>query len=122
MTDPSPQELAAAPTKCHQDRGTRIAWSAISIIGVGVLVLGGWRMRQVLSSYDPASLLDRHGPAVIGIPLAVCVATIFVGVMRAIEGQFKLDFLGLKAEGAAASACLWIAAFAAISLVIRVLW
>jgi hypothetical protein len=122
MTDPNRQETALPEPSRHRDTGPRIAWGAISIVSGGAFLWAAWQLLHVLSPNDLTSLLDRHGSGVIGVPAAVCAATVFVGVMRVVEGQFRFDFLGLKLEGAAASACLWIGAFLAISLAVRFLW
>jgi hypothetical protein len=122
MTDSNHLETAPPEPNRHKDTGARVAWAGISIVSSGAFLWGAWQLLHLLSPNDLASLLDRRGLSVIGVPAAVFAATVFVGVMRVVEGQFRFDFLGLKLEGAAASACLWIGAFLAISVAIRFLW
>jgi holo-[acyl-carrier protein] synthase len=70
---------------------------------------------DALVSTDLAAIIDRHGPAVLGIPMASAAAIILVGLVRALDGPIALDMLGVKAEGAGATAIIWIAAFLAFS-------
>jgi len=98
----------------------------IYALGAGALI---FVIVQIgLGSYDlPAAigsskLLDQHGPAAIGIPVAACAALFLVSVTRALDGPMSFDLFGLKSEGAAATCIVWAILFLVISLTLRALW
>jgi hypothetical protein len=69
-----------------------------------------------------ATLLSQHGPAVIGTPFAILVATILVSGARAVDGEFGGSLLGVELKGAAATLLAWLSVFFAVILAIRTLW
>lgn len=77
---------------------------------------------DAIAMLDLLTIIGRHGPAVLGIPGAAIAAFIIVGIIRALDGPMALDFVGIKAEGAGATAIIWIAIFLSISLSLRTLW
>jgi hypothetical protein len=118
-TSESTEHPATIP-KAH--RGARVTYGVIAICGVIVLVMIARYLLAALGSSDLAAIIERHGPAVLGIPAAAAVAFVLVGLVRALDGPLALDALGLKVEGAGAAAVIWIAVFLAISLSFRALW
>jgi len=71
---------------------------------------------------DPLKLLDQHGPAAIGIPIAAVSALFLISLTRALDGPMSFDLFGLKSEGAAATCIIWAILFLIISLTLRALW
>lgn len=71
---------------------------------------------------DPSKLLDQHGPAAIGIPVAAVAALFFISLTRALDGPMSFDLFGLKSQGAAATCIIWAILFVVISLTLRALW
>jgi hypothetical protein len=95
------------------------------LVAAGGLVALIYLLRQLasmLSAADVGTLVSQHGPTVFGLPVAALVALCLVALMRTLDGRSRFELLGFKAEGASASSVLWIAAFLAITLSIRVLW
>lgn len=71
---------------------------------------------------DPSRLLDQHGPAVIGAPIAAVAALFLIGLTRALDGPMSFDLFGVKSEGAGATCIIWAILFLVISLTLRALW
>lgn len=74
------------------------------------------------AAIDPSKLVDQHGPAVLGIPIAAIAALLLVSLTRALDGPMSFDLFGLKSEGAAATCIIWAVLFLVISLTLRALW
>lgn len=87
-----------------------------------VLVLAGVRGRSLLDAAVFTDPLSRHGPAAIGVPVAILVDTALVCGLRAIGRRFQVSMVGLRSEGAATSLLGWLAIFSAIVLAFRALW
>jgi hypothetical protein len=99
------------------------AFSERLAIGVVIAVVAIARhFSGALLAIDLATIIDRHGPAVLGIPTAAVVAFFLVVLARALDGPMALDLFGLKSEGASATCVVWIALFLAISASFRALW
>ncbi len=79
----------------------------LAVVGIVVLVQVSRHFARSLTSTDLAAMIDRHGLAVLGIPAALVVAFILIGLVRALDGPITFEMLGLKAEGA--GAIIWIA-------------
>lgn len=74
------------------------------------------------AAIDLSRLLDQHGPAIIGIPIAAVAALFLISLTRALDGPMSFDLFGLKSEGAAATCIVWAILFLVISLTLRALW
>jgi hypothetical protein len=100
----------------------RVIYALLSV-GIIVTILAsshtGW---GPLATLDLAGFIDRHGPAVVGIPVAGFFALLLVSLARALDGPMALDFIGLRSEGASATCIVWAILFLAISLSFRALW
>lgn len=103
-------------------KAARIAYAAIAILALSASILSVYLGLRGMLTRDWNELLQQHGPAVLGIPLATGVATVLVSALRALDGPFRVDFLGLKVEGAAALVAAWVLAFIAVAAMIRWLW
>jgi hypothetical protein len=68
---------------------------------------------------DLSKLIDQHGPAAIGIPVAAVAALFLISLTRALDGPMSFDLFGLKSEGAAATCIIWAILFLVISLTLR---
>jgi hypothetical protein len=104
------------------ERNVRIACGVLTASGIVAVVLIARHLFGALTSPDLVAIINRHGPAVLGIPAACAAALILVGLVRTLDGRIALDMLGVKADGAGATAIIWIATFLAIILSIRALW
>jgi hypothetical protein len=122
MSDDTSEDTQLAASSKLRDRGVRVAYGTMAAAAVIAVAVGAWRLLAAVPVNDLSALLNLHGPALLGIPAAVGVATVLIGVIRAADGTLQFDILGLKAEGAAAAAILWVTAFLAIALSIRALW
>ncbi len=120
MTETEPP-ASTAPLPAT-DIGARVAYGVLSSLSLLVFAGVGWRGVATLDGAVLAGLVSRHGPAVIGVPLAAVVATGLIGGLRAIDGKLRITLLGLEAEGAGAALLGWIAVFLAIILAVRALW
>jgi hypothetical protein len=101
---------------------SQIAYGALATGLVITLVIIARRPFDRLGVIDLATIIDRHGPAVLGIPSAVIVAILLVSLTRALDGPMTLELFGIKSDGASATCIVWIALFLAISLSFRALW
>jgi hypothetical protein len=120
MTETEPPASTAPPPAT--DISARVAYGVLASLSLLVLAGVGWRGGATLDGAVLADLVARHGPAVIGVPLAAVVATGLIGGLRAIDGKLRVTLLGLEAEGAGAALLGWIAVFSAIILAVRALW
>jgi hypothetical protein len=114
-------ETSNAPHPAR-DVGARIAHGVLGSLSLSLLAVVGWWGTVRLNGEVLADLIVRHGPAVIGVPLAMAVATGLIGGLRAIDGKLRVALFGLEAEGAGAALLGWVAVFSAIILAIRALW
>ncbi len=64
----------------------------------------------------------RHFPAIFGLPAAAAASLFVVLVTRAVSGTMKIEFFGLKFEGAASETIAWVICFLAITYAIQVTW
>jgi hypothetical protein len=116
-------ENAVQPAAASRDApAARVAYFALATGGAFALVAIARHFSGAFASIDPATIIERHGPALFGIPASAATAFILVALVRALDGPIALDLLGLKTEGAGATAIIWIAVFLAISLSFRALW
>jgi hypothetical protein len=92
---------------------------AALIFGAIQIGRGGYGLPAAI---DPPKLIDQHGPAVIGIPVAAVVALFLISLTRALDGPMSFDLFGLKSEGAAATCIIWAILFLVISLTLRAIW
>ena len=101
---------------------SQIAYGALATGVVITLVVIARHPFEKLGAIDLATIIDRHGPAVLGIPSAAIVAILLVSLTRALDGPMTLEFFGIKSDGASATCIVWIALFLAISVSFRALW
>ena len=104
----------------------RLAYGWIAVISALLLgALIGALTRCGLWCAGPivrADVLAQHGPAVIGVPTAILIATSVVCGARAIDGEMSLVLPGVEIKGAGAVVVCWLAVFSAVALAIRALW
>ena len=81
-----------------------------------------WRLVAKIPATEFASLVERHGAALIGIPTAAALAFFVIGIICTILSTIEFDLLGIRASGAAAAIILWIIVFVATGLSIRAVW
>lgn len=74
------------------------------------------------AAIDPSKLLDQHGPAAIGVPVAAVAALFLISLAPALDGPMSFDLFGLKSEGAAATCVIWAILFLVMCLALRALW
>ena len=94
----------------------------IAVVSLGLLAGLGAIGLAHLNDQTEASLLSLHGPALIGTPFAILVATTLVAGARAVDGEFGGTLLGVELKGGGATLFAWLAVFSAIVLAIRALW
>lgn len=120
MTEMGPTATPQEDTSKAGSAGKPFAWIAVS----AALLLVTLMVCAV--SFAGADLraewIARHGPAVIGIPTAILVATIVVSGARALDGETKFAFLGFAIAGGGAAVLLWLTIFITVVLAIRGLW
>lgn len=100
----------------------RIIYAVIGIGAFGVAICLMRNAAAVLSATPSQSFVGDHAPALIGLPIAASFATALVCGARALESDFRIEFLGLRADGAAAVLLTWVTVFAALVLALRGLW
>lgn len=115
-TNSPPKEQAF---KAGRGRKVLVWIAALSVVLLLVLIVGG------LFFAGPAVRADwfaLHGPAVIGIPAAILIATIVVSGACALDDDSSLAFPGTAIKGGGALVLAWLAVFAALVVAIRALW
>jgi hypothetical protein len=95
VTEIAPTELAPAALPAS-DLGARIVHGVLASIALLCLVTLGWRGVSKLDGAVLADLVARHRPAVIGVPVAVAVATSVVGGFGLSTGDFACDWSAWK--------------------------
>ena len=124
MTDSSNQDAnGKVGNQAHQDSSiARLVCLMVSVTALVCLAFGVWWIFASLDSGSLLELVERHGPALVGVPAAVCLATAVTCAARAIDGNMDFDFLGVRAQGGTATGGLWLAVFLAVALSVRWLW
>jgi len=120
MTEPTdattPKDGASVP---GGERKAHLALAVVSLVLLAVAgAIGLWRT----DASAAALALSQHGPALIGTPAAILLATALVSGARAIDGEFGMSLLGVELKGGAALLAAWLVVFTAIVLAIRALW
>ncbi len=113
-----------ATSKGHTS-GRIVSQVSYGVLATGVViavVLIARYSSGALGAIDLATIIDRHGPAILGIPAAAILAFFIVSLARALDGPMALELFGLKSEGASGTCIVWIALFLAISVSFRALW
>jgi hypothetical protein len=100
---------------------SRVAFGALAAMAL-VFLCALWTLVEKIPAMDLAGIVERHGIAFIGVPVAAALALFLISVIRAIDGPMEFDLLGLRANGAGAAIILWIAVFVAVGLLIRAMW
>jgi hypothetical protein len=90
-----------------------------SVVLLLVLIVGGL---FVAGPSVRADWFALHGPAVIGIPAAILIATMVVSGACALDDEGSLAFPGSAIKGGGALVLGWLAVFAVIVLALRALW
>lgn len=103
-------------------RAARWIHGGIAVAALLLLIIAVWRAHCAITAEAWSNLLNEHGPALLGLPIAVGISTILVSSLRAIDGPLRIEFLGLRAKGAGATVLYWVFAFVAVGLVVRALW
>jgi hypothetical protein len=116
------KEQVARPAISNDPWLSRLAYFFIAGACCVALIAFVRHFSNAIAMLDLPTIIGRHGPAVLGIPGAAMAAFAIIGITRALDGPMALDFVGIKAEGAAATAIIWIAVFLSISLALRTLW
>ena len=106
----------------NSNHAVQIANGVIAIAALVTLVVGGRLVIAAIPATEVTALVERHGPALVGIPAAAGGATILVGALRAINSPLDSEFLGLRVDGAGAATIAWVIVFLTVALSIRVLW
>ena len=119
-----PKQGSAAPAQPSKKLWplVRIVHGAVAVLTLIALIGATWAAHAAISAGNWSLLLDRHGPALLGIPAALGVATILTSAARAIEGPLRIDFLGFRSEGAVAAVVCWVLTFGTVALAVRALW
>lgn len=94
----------------------------VAVISLGLLAGLGAVAFYSVEAQTMATLMTLHGPALIGTPFAILVATILVSGARAVDGQLSGSLLGVELRGAAATLLAWLLVFLAVVFAIRALW
>lgn len=98
-------------------------WSYV----IGILIIGCvsfWLIFVMARERrDFYAISVQHFPVVIGLPLAALAAIFIVLVFKVVSsGNISVSLLGLKFEGAAGPAIMWVICFLAIVLAFNTLW
>jgi hypothetical protein len=121
VTETGPSTPASQERASNASKGQK-ADVGIAAFSVGLLL--ALTLGSVFLAWPAvrADWLAQHGPAMIGIPAAVLIATVVVSSARALDGEAGFAFLGAAATGSGAFVLMWLAVFAAVVLAIRTLW
>ena len=117
-------EQPAANSKDHA-AARIVAQIAYGVLATGVVIAVVAIARHFSGAFvtiDLATIIDRHGPAVLGIPTAAILAFFLVSLARALDGPMALELFGIKSEGGSATCIVWVALFLAIGVCFRALW
>lgn len=97
---------------------TRVLYGALALTSAAGLLSLAWYVRTRASGQVDA----QHAPAVVGLPAVIAVATGLVSLLRALDGQFRLELPGLSVAGAAGALVGWLACVTGLALAVRILW
>ena len=114
------------PSTASQERTSNASRGQKADLGIAALSVGlllALTLGDVSFAWPAvrADWLAQHGPAVIGIPAAILIATVVVSSAPALDGEAGFAFLD-RVAGSGAFVLMWLAVFAAVVLAIRTLW
>ena len=94
---------------------------------LGLILLAGFLIVGMLDNTRRReavyySILIKHYPATIGLPISALAALGLVFMLEYMKGPVEFEGLGFKFKGAAGPLVLWIACFLTINLSIAALW
>ncbi len=113
MTAPSPEE------PFWPYRGWALIMAALALIAALVSI---WCLVRSLPDDKILDLALRHGPAIVGIPVAALFSIATVALARCLGGPANIQIIGIRATGTTATLLLWLGAFLAFVFAIRALW
>lgn len=100
----------------------RFVYAGLAILALVIAICFMHKGVAALDAVASPSFAGEHAPALFGLPIAVLLATVLVCGARALEREFRIEFLGLRADGAGALLLSWIGVFSVLALAIRGLW
>jgi hypothetical protein len=121
-TSGSPERPATSKGHAAERIASQVAYGMLATGVVIALVVIARYSSGALGATDLATIVDRHGPAVLGIPTAAILAFFLVSLARALDGPMALELFGIKSEGGSATCIVWVALFLAIGVCFRALW
>lgn len=121
MTEPGHSKSSELETS-KAEWSVRVIYGVLAAVALTAAVILAHRTLLALPAPYLATIIEQHGPVLIGIPMAIAVAFFLVAAVRAVEGPIRFEILGLKSSGAGAVVIVWIATFVAITMAIRALW
>ncbi|HBY43047.1 MULTISPECIES: hypothetical protein [unclassified Brevundimonas] len=100
-------------------RAAYVATAALALCGSAHVARHG--LTQV-TKLDAHLYLQAHGLALFGLPVIAFFTTGLVCLMRALDPTFRIDLIGVKADGVAAALICWVLVFGALTVALRGLW
>jgi hypothetical protein len=103
---------------------TWMGWILFGAIVIAFMGIIGLWLVALYHSVDiiRQELLIQHYVAIVGLPTAAMAAFMLIFLFRQTSGPIELEGLGFKFKGAAGPIVLWMLAFLAMALALKVTW
>ena len=93
------RRTSTPPGQLHKESWlARLVWAILGVSALGTLVWGACIFNTYLADPLFITLLERHGPALVGVPVAFCISTVVTSALRALDGMAEYELFGLHAR------------------------
>lgn len=104
------------------DGVTRVAYVVIAMIALCCAAdVARYGLVEV-TKLEPHPYFQSHGLAIFGLPVVALFTFSLVCIMRAVDPAFRIDLIGVKADGTAAALMCWVLVFSVAIFALRALW
>jgi len=104
--------------------GVRVIFAVLALSGLALFGLASFQL-LLWSFYNEAFWVDlvrQQIPAMIGLPAAAVASLGLVLLLENTSGAIEFEAVGLKFRGASGPIVLWVVAFLAMALAIKLTW
>jgi hypothetical protein len=120
--EPGPHTSHFSPTiKKFADWAALVGTTLLGGYFFGFLIYHSWRRSTPTGSWF-LTIIDKHFPATIGLPLSAVSSLCVVLALRAATGPIEFEALGFKFQGASGPLVFWLLSFIAMIHALWLLW